>query len=76
MSDHADEAQDYIELADALAVQTVRNRMQATGSDICTGCGDVIPAKRRRAVLWAETCITCQDILEHRARVGQLLGVC
>lgn len=71
MSDYADEAQDYIDLTDAVAIQNVRNRMLAAGSDICRCCGDEIPVARRRIAPWAETCITCQDILEHWARVGQ-----
>lgn len=49
MSDSVDQAQEYIDLTDAVAVQNVRNR--------------IVP--------WAETCATCQDILEHKIRVGQ-----
>jgi len=71
MSDHADEAQEYIDLTDAVAVQNVRNRMQAAGSDICRCCGDDIPAERRRIVPWAETCASCQAILEYKMRMEQ-----
>lgn len=71
MSDSVDQAQEYIDLTDAVAVQNVRNRMQAAGCDPCRCCGDPIPAERRRIVPWAETCATCQDILEHKIRVGQ-----
>lgn len=70
MSDYADQAQEYIDLADTVAVQSVRNRLQATGSDICQCCGETIPAARRRIVPWADTCTTCQTILEHQHRVG------
>lgn len=71
MSDSVDQAQEYIDLTDAVAVQNVRNRIRAAGSDICRCCGDAIPAARRRIVPWTETCATCQAILEHRMRVGQ-----
>jgi phage/conjugal plasmid C-4 type zinc finger TraR family protein len=70
MSDVVDQAQAYIDFNEAVALQNLRNRMQATGSEICQVCGDTIPDARRRIVPWAQTCAGCQSIFEFRNKVG------
>jgi len=70
MSDDVDQAQEYITIAESTAIQAVRNRMRVAGNENCRLCGEPIPAERRRVVPWADSCATCQGIIEHRRRVG------
>ena len=70
MGDDVDQAQEYINIAESTAIQAVRNKMQAMGNENCRLCGETIPEARRQAVPWADSCATCQDIIEHRQRVG------
>lgn len=70
MSDEVDVAQDVVELTNSVAVLAIRHRLQTAGSNVCQSCGETIPADRRRAAPWADTCALCQSVLEHRSKVG------
>ncbi|HDS4948399.1 TPA: TraR/DksA C4-type zinc finger protein [Klebsiella aerogenes] len=70
MSDEVDMAQDVVELTNSVAVLAIRHQLQAAGSEYCQSCGENIPAARRLAAPWAETCTPCQSVLEHRLKVG------
>lgn len=62
-----------LEEADRIGgVQSVRDRLQGQGSDICIDCDEEIPAKRRAAAPWAERCISCQD--DHDKREARRHG--
>ena len=70
MGDDVDQAQEYIDIAESAAIQAVRNRTRIAGNENCRLRGEAIPLARRKAVPWADSCTTCQDIVEHRQRVG------
>lgn len=70
MSDEADVAQDVVVLANSVAVLSIRHQLQAAGSEYCQSCGETIPAARRLAAPWADTCTSCQYLLEFRNKVG------
>ena len=70
MGDDVDQAQEYINVAEFAAIEAVRNRMRIVGNESCRLCGEAIPAARREAVPWADSCTTCQGIIEHHQRVG------
>ena len=63
-------------IASRLMKQARRLRVALTRLDIgeygvCSECGARIPPKRRLAVPDAETCVACQDRLEHNTKSGQ-----
>ncbi|WIX33299.1 TraR/DksA C4-type zinc finger protein [Salinicola sp. JS01] len=68
MADLADNAGAVIErhLAQSLA----RHRLPETqtGAPECADCGEEIPAARRAAAPWTDTCIDCQSLRERRLR--------
>ena len=68
MADLADNALAVIErhLTQSLA----RHRLPEaqTSADECADCGEEIPAARRAAAPWSETCIDCQSLRERRQR--------
>ncbi|MGT3357498.1 TraR/DksA C4-type zinc finger protein [Yersinia enterocolitica] len=44
--------------------------MEGTGLTTCKECGDPIPPQRRESIPGVQTCVTCQEILEHQRKVG------
>lgn len=54
----------------AAALETVRARMQSTGSvdGTCEDCGEAISVERLAAMPSASRCIECQEIHEQRSR--------
>lgn len=70
MADEADLAQEYSDLMINEGLMSVRSQFCSISSMICEECGDAIPAQRRAAIPGVQTCVTCQEILEHRRKVG------
>lgn len=66
MADEADISQAE---SDFLLSVILRKRAQYQGesAEYCTGCGEVIPAVRRRALPGVRYCVFCA---EHRERTG------
>lgn len=70
MADEADLAQDYSDLMINKGLMSVRSHFDSVGSMECEECGDAIPPLRRAAIPGVRTCVTCQEIVEHRRKVG------
>ncbi|WP_315807518.1 TraR/DksA family transcriptional regulator [Pseudomonas sp. C9-3] len=66
--DVIDRANDH---ADYLLQVALANRPTAAGpsAEWCDDCGNPIPEARREAVPGCETCVSCQEIREHLARI-------
>lgn len=63
MPDEFDIAQQREEQHRAAAVRAIAP-VGGAGCEDCIGCGDPIPAKRRRALPSATRCIDCQHLFE------------
>lgn len=68
MADNADFATDLLERRMESALAHRRLPTAPAANDECEECGDEIPAARREAVPWANTCIECQEINERKRR--------
>lgn len=74
MADIIDEAMAAIALAEEVEVTAIRSQLSRPGRNNCEICGDEIPAARRQLLPSVTTCITCQEIQEHRERTGQVVA--
>ena len=65
MADDVDIANDYAErqLAHSLAQHASRTKSEES-SFYCEECDEVIPHKRRAAIIGVKTCVDCQSIIE------------
>lgn len=70
MADEADLAQNYVDLMINKGLTVVLGQFNSMSSMECEVCGDVIPPLRRMAIPGVRTCVTCQEIAEHRRKVG------
>jgi DnaK suppressor protein len=52
-----------LDYATLCMVEGALQRLDTGGYGICLNCGGVIPAKRLKAIPWAEYCLACQDLL-------------
>ena len=67
MADDVDVANDYAEkaLEHSLAQHAAREQSEES-SFYCEECDEVIPHRRRAAIIGVKTCVDCQSALERR----------
>ncbi|SDG21826.1 phage/conjugal plasmid C-4 type zinc finger protein, TraR family [Onishia taeanensis] len=68
MADNADIATEIMERRQSAALASRPALQDMATSPECEDCGWEIPAARRRAAPWANTCIECQGMRERRGR--------
>jgi phage/conjugal plasmid C-4 type zinc finger TraR family protein len=67
MADMFDQAQEVDALFRRLALERAK-KAETIGSFYCDGCGEEIPAARKKAVPDCRYCVECLRELEHRNR--------